>query len=210
MTKEKTLKEILNCEELPKRCTKCNAPFLLHHHKHIIGEEIYHTNCFKNLPNKGDETKIISDEACRKLIDYASKQPTKTYQICEECGATDSCKTVEWAEYRKIKKEKGLIGVNLSKKDNWEEELIRLASLVGTDAKNPEEKLKDFISSLLKKQKSDIEETIIEVLTDTEFYAGKDHYVETVIKEAEPFFWRINKKWAKETAQDIINKIKEK
>ncbi len=55
---------------------------------------------------------------------------------------------------------------------------------------------------------TDLEKIIIEVLTDTEFYAGKEHYIETVIKEKEPFFWRINKKWAKKTAKEIITKYK--
>ena len=51
---------------------------------------------------------------------------------------------------------------------------------------------------------TDLEKTIIEVLTDTEFYAGKEHYIKTVVEEQEPFFWRINKKWAEETAKEIV------
>ncbi len=54
--------------------------------------------------------------------------------------------------------------------------------------------------------KTDLEKIIIEVLTDTEFYAGKEHYIKEVVEEEEPFFWRINKKWAKETAKEIVKK----
>ena len=52
------------------------------------------------------------------------------------------------------------------------------------------------------------EEKIVEVLTDVQGrYAGKDHYIEEVMEEKEPFFWRINTKWAKETAKEIIKAL---
>ena len=44
----------------------------------------------------------------------------RKYIICEECGATDSCKEVNWEEYKEIKKQKGLYGVA----DMNKEELI--------------------------------------------------------------------------------------
>jgi hypothetical protein len=37
-------------------------------------------------------------------------------------------------------------------KEGWEEELYRLASLVGTDARNPKGKLKEYVLSLLSTQ----------------------------------------------------------
>ena len=52
-----------------------------------------------------------------------------------------------------------------------------------------------------------LEKVIIEVLTDLSCYAEKDHYIEAVIVEKEPFFWRINPKWAREVANEIIKKL---
>lgn len=49
---------------------------------------------------------------------------------------------------------------------------------------------------------------IVEVLADIKGYAGKDHYIESVIEEKEPFFWRIRPRWAKEKADEIISKLK--
>ena len=45
----------------------------------------------------------------------------RKYIICEECGATDSCKEVNWEEYKEIKKQKGLYGVA----DMNKEEIIK-------------------------------------------------------------------------------------
>lgn len=47
-----------------------------------------------------------------------------------------------------------------------EKELFRLASLVGTDAKNPEEKLIQFIDSLIEKTVQMTEERILQDLED--------------------------------------------
>lgn len=47
-------------------------------------------------------------------------------------------------------------------------------------------------------------EEIIKILTDIEYYAGKDHYEESVIEEEEPFWWRIRPKWAEEMADRIL------
>ena len=33
----------------------------------------------------------------------------KTYKICEECGASNSCQIVNYEKYRKIKKKFGLL-----------------------------------------------------------------------------------------------------
>jgi len=62
------LKEILNCEELPReeRCTRCNAPFEDHHHKHITRKGIYHTRCYKE----------------RKEVEKISKKIIKDYGPC--------------------------------------------------------------------------------------------------------------------------------
>ena len=44
-------------------------------------------------------------EPCKNCEDWLNKQE---YNICAECGASDSCKTVDFKEYEKIKKDKGL------------------------------------------------------------------------------------------------------
>lgn len=36
--------------ERVERCTKCNAPFQQHHHRHITREGVYHTSCYNSLP----------------------------------------------------------------------------------------------------------------------------------------------------------------
>lgn len=30
-----------------KNCTRCNGPFEKHHHRHIVGDKIYHTRCYQ-------------------------------------------------------------------------------------------------------------------------------------------------------------------
>lgn len=35
-----------------ERCTKCNAPFEAHHHKHITREGIYHTSCYESIKSE--------------------------------------------------------------------------------------------------------------------------------------------------------------
>jgi hypothetical protein len=55
--------------------------------------------------------------------------------------------------------------------------------------------------------KKNLKKIIVEVLADIKGYAGKDHYVESVIEEREPFFWRIRPRWAKEKADEIIKEL---
>ena len=64
-------------------------------------------NCSTKRELANDGTRYLCNhfsepwEACEAWV-------KKTYNICVECGASDSCKTVDFKEYHKIKKEKGL------------------------------------------------------------------------------------------------------
>lgn len=33
---------------IKERCTKCNAPFEAHHHRHLTRKGIFHINCYEN------------------------------------------------------------------------------------------------------------------------------------------------------------------
>src|SRR3990167_7152348 len=70
-----------------ERCTKCNAPFLLHEHKHIIQRDgVYHTNCYKNKIKLTTEVKSPDNSfTTRECINGHKMTGVGFDSECPEC-----------------------------------------------------------------------------------------------------------------------------